>query len=215
MSYTREEFVKKYGGFISYAIKDTGLLQGTVIAQAIIESQGKTSDGSWKVGASKLAREANNFFGIKCHNWKGDGYNIDTGEENPDGSKYIDSNACFRKYNSVEDSIKDYVSFLKSNKRYENAGVFQAKTVKEQAEALKRAGYATAVNYATTIDQVYQGIADYAAKYDSYGVSGIARSFVNSPIGFVKRNKIPVAIALVVLTAAGVGAYLVIKKAKK
>jgi flagellum-specific peptidoglycan hydrolase FlgJ len=211
MSYTRPEFVKKYGGFISYAIKGTGLLQGTVIAQAIIESQGK-EDGVWKVGASKLAKEANNYFGIKCHNWEGRGYNIDTGEQRADGTKYIDKNACFRKYLSVQDSITDYVKFLQSNSRYKTAGVFEATTVKDQAEALKRAGYATANNYASTIDQVYQGVRNYADKYNKYGFSGVVKSFVNNPITFVKRNPYAVAATTLLLVSGGIITYNLIKR---
>ena len=54
------------------------------------------------------------------------------------------------------DSIKDYVNFLISNPRYHKAGVFEAKTVKSQAQALKDAGYATAPNYADMISQVFE-----------------------------------------------------------
>lgn len=158
MSLTREEFTIKYSPFISKVVKGTGILVGTVLAQAIVESQGKTDDGSYKVGASKLAKEANNYFGIKCGGWKGKTYNIDTGEYTSSGQYYTAKDSCFRAYPSVEDSIVDYVRFLKNNPRYEQAGVFKAKSVKEQAEALKKAGYATAPNYATTIESVYNGI---------------------------------------------------------
>jgi len=161
MSYTREEFTKKFSPFIAKTVQGTGILVGTVIAQAIIESQGKTSDGSYKVGASKLAREANNYFGIKCHNWGGKTYNIDTGEYTSSGQYYVEKSSCFRAYKNVEDSIKDYVNFLKTNPRYEKAGVFKAKSVREQAEALKAAGYATALNYPKTIESVYNGIKEY------------------------------------------------------
>lgn len=171
--YTREEFTLKYSPFIAKAVKGTGILVGTVIAQAIIESQGKTADGSYKVGASKLAKESNNYFGIKCHNWNGKTYNISTGEYKPSGEYFVDKNACFRAYNSVEDSIKDYVKFLKENPRYEAAGVFNAKTVREQAEALKKAGYATALNYPSTIENVYNGI-----KSKIIEVTEIQRKFV-------------------------------------
>ena len=212
MAYTREQFVEKYGGFIAHAVKGTGILQGTVIAQAIIESQGKASDGKYYVGNSKLSREANNYFGIKCHNWGGKGYNINTGEETKDGVKYIEKNACFRAYDTVEDSIKDYVKFLKENPRYSKAGVFEAKTVKEQAEALKRGGYATASNYASMIDKVYQGVKGYADKFNKYGVKGIAKSFVNNPIAFVKRNKVPVALTTLLLVSVGIGTYHLIKR---
>jgi flagellum-specific peptidoglycan hydrolase FlgJ len=212
MSYTREEFVEKYGGFIAKTVKGTGILQGTLISQAIIESQGKMPDGNWRVGASKLARNSNNYFGIKCHNWSGKTYNIDTGEYDSSGNKYIDKSACFRAYDSVEDSIKDYIKFLKSNPRYERAGVFNAKTVKEQADALKSAGYATAPDYSNKIQSVYNGIKDYADKFSKYGVSGVMKSFANNPLAFVKRNKEIVIASSIMAIGAGVGIYYMVKK---
>lgn len=164
MTYTREEFVKKYIPFIEKTVKGTGILTGTVVAQAILESQGKTTDGSYKVGASKLAKEANNYFGIKCTGWDGKTYNIDTGEYTSTGQFYTEKASCFRAYPSVEDSIKDYVKFLKTNPRYEKAGVFKAKTVKQQAEALKSAGYATAPNYASTVESIYNNLKNNIAE---------------------------------------------------
>jgi flagellum-specific peptidoglycan hydrolase FlgJ len=155
---TRAQFIEKYGNFIHEICEGTGLLPGTMTAQALIESAGKFN-GKWQVGGSKLSRDANNFFGIKCgNNWKGEKYYINTGEYNKAGQYYM-TKACFRKYNSVEDSIKDHLKFLQVNKRYQNAGVFNAKTVKDQAIALKKGGYATAPNYANTILSVYNAIA--------------------------------------------------------
>jgi len=162
MTYTREEFTRKYSPFISKLVKGTGILVGTVIAQAILESSGNYyTDGKWRVGGSKLSQKANNYFGIKCHNWKGKVYNIDTGEYTKSGEKYISRGSCFRAYDNVEDSIRDYVKFLKSNPRYAKAGVFQADTVAQQATALKAAGYATAPNYAGTVNSVYEGVKDF------------------------------------------------------
>jgi flagellum-specific peptidoglycan hydrolase FlgJ len=63
--------------------------------------------------------------------------------------------------NNVKDSIKDYVKFLHENKRYKDAGVFKAKTVLAQGQALKNAGYATALNYPTTINKVYESVKPY------------------------------------------------------
>jgi flagellum-specific peptidoglycan hydrolase FlgJ len=147
---SRKEFIKKYGAYIHKVTAKTGILPGTLVAQAFLESSGND-----KVGGSKLSREANNFFGIKCGPaWKGAKYNIKTKEYKGNTPYYV--TACFRKYKSVEDSIKDYVNFLQVNQRYANAGVFKAKTVKEQAEALKRAGYATAPGYAQLVFDVYQ-----------------------------------------------------------
>lgn len=155
---TRKEFIEKYGAFIHKVTAGTGILPGTLIAQAFLESS-----ANGKVGGSKLSREANNFFGIKCGpNWSGATYDIQTKEYSGNNPYFV--TACFRKYNSVEDSIKDYVNFLQVNDRYRNAGVFNAKTVKSQAEALKRAGYATAPSYAQLVYDIYK---PYATLIDS------------------------------------------------
>lgn len=156
---SREDFVKKYASYVNEITKGTGIFSGTLFAQAILESSGKyKTNNNWLVGGSKLSQEANNFFGIKADkSWKGKRYNIATGENKPTGEYYIVKDD-FRSYNNVEDSLKDYINFLKTNPRYEKNGVFKAKNVKEQADALKRAGYATAPNYATMVESVYNSI---------------------------------------------------------
>lgn len=172
---TRKEFINKYGAFIHKVTAGTGILPGTLVAQAFLESS-----ANGKVGGSKLSREANNFFGIKCGpKWTGSKYYISTKEYGSNGAYYV--KACFRKYKSVEDSIKDYVNFLKVNNRYTTAGVFKAKNVKEQAEALKRAGYATAPEYAQLVYDVYKPYAllidqqkTLTAKIDPKRLIGVA-----------------------------------------
>lgn len=196
-SYSRAEFVKKYGSFIHKSVKGTGILAGTLIAQAILESSGKDLNGDWKVGGSKLSREANNFFGIKSSKaWKGKTYNIDTGEVIK-GKKVI-VNADFRAYNSVKDSIEDYVKLIKENPRFSN--VLKAKTVDEQAKELKKAGYATAPNYADTISQVYNSVKDLVD--ESY-------------LKYKKRNTIKnITISLTIL-ASLIGGFYYWKKINK
>lgn len=150
---TRKQLIDKYGAFIVSQTKGTGILPGTLITQLIVESQGKVN-GTYLVGGSTLSRNAQNYFGIKCGSWKGAKYTIRTREEDKNGnSYYID--ACFRKYGSIEESIKDYIKFLQSNQRYKTAGVFSSKTVPEQFEALKRAGYATGSGYVQLLNNVY------------------------------------------------------------
>lgn len=195
-TYTRDEFVKKYGSFIHKAVKGTGILAGTLIAQAILESSGKDLNGDWKVGGSKLSRESNNFFGIKSSKkWGGKTYNIDTGEVIK-GKKVI-VNADFRAYNSVKDSIEDYVKLLKENPRFSN--VLKAITVKDQAIELKKANYATAPNYADTVNQVYLTVKDEidksyqkykqqkAIKYSIIGISILAITLL-----IINRNRIKI-----------------------
>ena len=195
-TYTRTEFIDKYGAFIHKTVKGSGILAGTLIAQAILESSGKDENGEWKVGGSKLSREANNFFGIKSSTkWSGKTYNIDTGEVIK-GKKVI-VNADFRAYNSVKDSIEDYVKLLKENPRFSN--VLKAKTVKDQAIELKKAGYATSVEYADTVTQVYNSVKDL-----------IDESYLK----YKKRNTIKnITISLTIL-ATLIGGFYYFKKNK-
>lgn len=159
MAYTREDFIKKYGAFIIRETKGTGILPGTLISQAILESSGIV-DGKSLVGASELSEKANNYFGIKAgSSWKGKTYNAKTQEYGKGGFHY--EKADFRAYNSVRDSIKDYVKVVSKNKRYQDSGVLKAKTVKEQAQKIKQSGYATDPNYATKVNNIYLSVDKY------------------------------------------------------
>jgi hypothetical protein len=100
------------------------------LAQGILESAN---------GNSKLAREAKNHFGIKCHNtWDGDTFFQDDDKKNE----------CFRSYYSASESYKDHSLFLSGRKRY--AALFDLKLTdyKGWAKGLKSAGYATNPKYA-------------------------------------------------------------------
>lgn len=153
-TYTRKEFIDEFGNFILKEIKGTGIFFETIVSQAILESSGKVG-GEWKVAGSLLSQDAKNLFGIKAYgNWKGRVYNIDTREESKSRASYTEKNAPFRAYRSYKESIKDYVKFLKENKRYSDAGVFTAPDYYEQAKRLKKAGYATASNYADSVKSI-------------------------------------------------------------
>jgi flagellum-specific peptidoglycan hydrolase FlgJ len=103
-----------------------------------------------------LSRKANNYFGVKCGSkWNGAKYYIDTGEQTSTGATYTQQNACFRKYPSIEASIQGYIDLITKSSRYKD--VLTKKTPFEQFKALKAAGYATAVNYANTLNDVYKG----------------------------------------------------------
>lgn len=107
------------------------ILPSITIAQAIVES-------GW--GETKLSTDANNLFGIKADiYWKGEKVTYETKEYN---NTYIMDE--FRKYDDKNQSIEDHAKFLVENNRYKKAGVFDAKTYKEQALKLQEAGYSTA-----------------------------------------------------------------------
>jgi LysM repeat protein len=94
------------------------------MAQAILES----GDGN-----SRLAIQANNHFGIKCHDWTGRTTFHD------DDSR----NECFRRYNKPEESFLDHSDFLTSRPRYAGLFALDPYDYKAWAQGLKRAGYAT------------------------------------------------------------------------
>lgn len=58
--------------------------------------------------------------------------------------------AKFRAYNNYTEALKDHLSFLKGD-RYQKAGVLNATTPEDYANALYKAGYATDPNYASKI----------------------------------------------------------------
>ena len=121
-----------------------GVPASVTVAQAILES-------AW--GRSTLARESNNYFGIKCHGGSAGG--IATGcrtyrtrECDSDGCHHVD--AQFRVYASMADSFRDHAVFLRENPRY--AEVFRHTDDPEQfARELQRAGYATDPRYADSL----------------------------------------------------------------
>ncbi len=109
-----------------------GVPASITLAQGILES------GS---GKSKLATEANNHFGIKCHDtWSGATMHID--DDAP--------NECFRKYKSVEQSFEDHSVFLKKP-RYEELFALEITDYKGWAQGLKKCGYATSPTYAKSL----------------------------------------------------------------
>lgn len=90
-------------------------------------------------GTSRLAREGNNHFGIKCHKeWVGDTIKVDDDA----------LQECFRRYEKVEDSYNDHSLFLTSRPRYANLFTLDVMDYKAWARGLKEAGYATNPQYA-------------------------------------------------------------------
>lgn len=160
MSYT-DDFINavKEGAIVSQ--KKHGVLASITIAQAILES-------GW--GKSKLSIECKNLFGVKAiGRWRGPKKSYPTYEYYSGRKTLI--NDYFRVYNSYAESIEDHELFLVNNSRYRQHGFFNAKDYIGQANALQRAGYATAPNYAK---QLIQLINQYNLnKYDNINNSFI------------------------------------------
>jgi LysM repeat protein len=125
-----EDYVNAYKELAVSEMKRTGIPASITLAQGMIESD---------FGRSRLAREANNHFGIKCHDdWTGP-----TVRHNDDRR-----NECFRKYGRPEESFYDHSDFLKTGSRYSVLFNIDPTDYKGWARGLKKAGYATNPDYA-------------------------------------------------------------------
>ena len=106
------------------------------IPASITLAQGLLESGS---GNSRLAKQGNNHFGIKC---KKD-WSACTILEDDDALQ-----ECFRCYAKAEDSYKDHSRFLMDNKRYSALFLLDISDYKSWAKGLLSAGYATNQKYA-------------------------------------------------------------------
>ena len=133
-SATPEEFIASIAPTAKAVAAELGIDPRIVVAQAALETGwGKSVKG-------------NNLFGIKSHGKK-DGLMMQT-HEVVDGER-INVRDSFRQYDSYDESIADYGSFLQQNKRYKP--MLQAATLQEQVEALGKSGYATDPEYADKV----------------------------------------------------------------
>ncbi|PIP53713.1 MAG: hypothetical protein COX07_09250 [Bacteroidetes bacterium CG23_combo_of_CG06-09_8_20_14_all_32_9] len=125
---SRSDYIANYSNCAIKEMKRTGIPASITLAQGCLESD----DGnSW------LAREANNHFGIKCHNWEGNKVYQDDD----------DKKECFRKYSSAKKSYDDHSDFLVNTKRYAVLFQLNPRDYKGWAKGLKEAGYATNPKY--------------------------------------------------------------------
>jgi len=171
----------------------TGIFPEILLSQAIIESA-----KAGKMPNTNLSVKYKNYFGIKAGaNYKGKTAELQTGEFSPAGEYYKEA-AKFRAYDSVLDSFADYVRVLK-HKRYNKARA--AGSITEQAEEIKKAGYSTAPDYATTIAALAQSIKNAGATL----VTAAGKAAAASPAGAGTA-------ALAVAAAAAAAFYLFTKR---
>ena len=138
---TRMDFVQKLRPIALAVEKETGIKADLGVIQAAHES-------GW--GTSGLTVKANNLFGFKTGSaWLRDKKPIiemPTGEFQ--GGKWITIQAPFRRYNSYEESYRDWARLMQTS-RYKHAfAAAKRGDLKEFAEALYKAGYATDPRYA-------------------------------------------------------------------
>ena len=122
------EYIAFFKAVAIHEMKLYGIPASITLAQGILES------GS---GRGRLARDANNHFGIKCHDWTGPRVYHDDDK----------AQECFRKYNDPNQSYRDHSLFLAKRKRYANLFKHKPTDYKAWARGLKKAGYATDPKY--------------------------------------------------------------------
>lgn len=112
------------------------------IPASITLAQGLLESG---FGQGRLAVEANNHFGIKCHqSWKG---KTITHDDDRKGE-------CFRVYDNPRESYRDHSLFLKNRSRYAFLFDYSPQNYKAWARGLKKAGYATDPKYPEKLIQL-------------------------------------------------------------
>ena len=123
-------YIETYQGIAIQKMVEYKIPASITLAQGIFESA---------CGTSRLATEANNHFGIKCHKeWDGDTIKHDDDE----------LQECFRKYPAAEYSYNDHSLFLTSRPRYAKLFTLDIMDYRSWAHELKAAGYATNPKYA-------------------------------------------------------------------
>ncbi|MFV7234562.1 glucosaminidase domain-containing protein [Flavobacterium sp. ZB4R12] len=122
-------YVSQFKDIAMGNMRNYGIPASIILAQGILESG---------AGRGDLAINANNHFGIKCHEgWTGESvkHDDDAAQE------------CFRKYNNPSESFKDHALFLTGRSRYSKLFGFSKGDYKAWAKGLRVAGYATDPRY--------------------------------------------------------------------
>ncbi|MCK5091573.1 MAG: flagellar assembly peptidoglycan hydrolase FlgJ [Gammaproteobacteria bacterium] len=144
------DFIKNVWKHAKTAASALGLAPEVLAAQAALE----TGWGKFLIRDGN-GKSSNNLFGVKADKrWDGDSVSVGTLEFRDGVMKK--ENALFKAYRSIEDSFNDYVDFLKSNPRYQNA-LENVGDSKSFTRELQSAGYATDPSYAEKINNILNG----------------------------------------------------------
>ena len=141
-----QQYINFFKSEAIHEMKLYGIPASITLAQGILES------GS---GKGRLAVEANNHFGIKCHDWNGKKIFHDDDKKQE----------CFRKYDNPEYSYRDHSIFLSNRGRYSFLFDLKKDDYKKWARGLKKAGYATDPKYSQKLIDLIERHELY--KYDN------------------------------------------------
>lgn len=162
-----ENYIQQYKWWAMQEQIRTGVPAAIKLAQGIHETG---------AGKSRLAKEGNNHFGVKCRGNQWAGATISHTDDRP--------NECFRAYESAEGSYRDHSDFLRGNKRYASLFELDIHDYKAWARGLKAAGYATHRQYANLI-------IDYVEEFDLKQYTILAQDENYVLAGLQKMNQLP------------------------
>ena len=141
-----EDYINYYSSIAMDEMIHFGIPASITLAQGILESG---------AGRGTLAVQANNHFGIKCHDWTGKKIFHDDDKKQE----------CFRKYDNPEYSYRDHSIFLSNRGRYSFLFDLKKDDYKKWARGLKKAGYATDPKYSQKLIDLIERHELY--KYDN------------------------------------------------
>lgn len=153
-------YIDQYSDMAVQEMKKYKIPASITLAQGLLESG---------AGQSRLAKQGNNHFGIKCGgDWKG-----------PSMRAHDDArNECFRKYKNAKESYEDHSKFLAHRSRYQALFKLSITDYKGWARGLKKAGYATDPSYANRLITIIEDYELY--KYDKGGKKSSSKNEVIS-----------------------------------
>lgn len=159
-----DDYIEQYKGIAIEQMKKYKIPASITLAQGLLESG---------AGQSKLTKQSNNHFGIKCHSdWKGQTVKHDDDLRNE----------CFRKYKNSRESFEDHSKFL-LRPRYQALFNLKVTDYRGWAKGLQQAGYATNRAYANSLIRLIETYELY--KYDNpkYSNSGNKQTWGSDTTG--------------------------------
>lgn len=138
-------FVGTASGLAIEEMRRTNVPASIKIAQSIVET-------NW--GTSILAREAQNYFGIKCKSWWTGTTFYKVDDDRDAAGKLIPS--CFRAYETMQESFADHSDFLRNSPFYTSLFDLDPRDYKAWAHGLKKCGYATDKSYAIKLIDIIE-----------------------------------------------------------
>ncbi len=141
-------YVKRFKATAVSEMKKYGIPASITLAQGILESN---------AGASRLANNNNNHFGLKC-------FSKSCGKGHCSNYHDDDHKDFFRKFDTAWESYRAH-SLLLTGKRYRHLSQLKRTDYKNWAKGLQKAGYATSPTYARDLVQIIEALDLH--KYDS------------------------------------------------